>query len=315
MRGLALLVLCALAAPAAAFELGFPNAAVTRTESDPAGTVRLPEAPWSPDAEPPLAEGAIRREVFRVPGAARTTLQLIAGLRDTLEEDGYQIVFTCADASCGGFDFRFQLDILGEPDMHVDLGDYRYALLRATDPTVQPHTVALLASRSRSAGFVHIISVSEPALLSEEPAEAALPTRPAVAVTATSPATGGTLIEALTQNGHAILPDLDFGTGTSELGLGPYTSLETLAEWLADNPFARIALVGHTDAIGSLEGNTALSRRRAAAVARYLVTELGADGTRITASGAGYLAPVSTNLTEEGRAANRRVEVVLLSLN
>ena len=307
MKRLCLMLLLA-ASPAQSLELTLPNSTIVRSETDPAGSVRLPEAPWSPGSIPFLAEGAIRREILRTPGALSTTLQLLDGLRGTLEQEGFVEVFTCADAACGSFDFRFQMDILGEPDMHVDLGDYRYLLMRASDPDADPHTVALLASRSQADGFVHITTVSGAEPVSE--VEATVPEAP---VEPEVPADD--LVAALASQGHAVLPGLDFGTGSAELGPGPYPSLETLANWLSENPSAQVVLVGHTDSVGSLEANTALSRQRAASVARFLSQELGANGGQITSSGAGYLSPVASNLTEEGRAANRRVEAVLLSLD
>jgi OOP family OmpA-OmpF porin len=112
--------------------------------------------------------------------------------------------------------------------------------------------------------------------------------------------------------GHAILPGLAFGTGSADLGEGQAASLEELAAFLKANPDARVALVGHTDATGSLEGNTALSRRRAQAAVDYLTGRHGINAARISAEGAGYLAPVASNLTAEGREQNRRVEAVLL---
>ena len=71
--------------------------------------------------------------------------------------------------------------------------------------------------------------------------------------------------------------------------------------------------MGHTDAVGSLEANTALSRRRAEAVRRRLIDIHGADPAQVTAHGAGYLAPLASNLSAPGREMNRRVEAVLLS--
>ena len=302
----------AVAAPAPALDLSLPSARVVRTETEPAGQIRLPVGPWSPGVQPNVETGAIRREVLRVPGAARTPLQLLAGLRAELEESGFEEVFSCASRACGGFDFRFQIDIIGEPDMHVDLGDYLYVVMRAADAGDGPHTVALLASRSRAAGFVHIMTISD----AETPPPAPEPSPDPAEAAGPEPAdASGDLVETLTEAGHAVLPDLDFGSGSAELGGGPYASLETLAAWLGRNPSARIVLVGHTDSVGSLDANTALSRQRAASAARYLTAELGVDPAQIQSSGAGYLSPVASNLTPDGRAANRRVEVVLLSLD
>lgn len=303
--------------PASALELSLPNAVEARSETLPQGRIRLPDAPWSPDSTPATAEGEITRRVLRVPIGAMTPLQLVGGLRTALEEEGFDEVFACANAACGGFDFRFQLDILGEPDMHVDLGNFVYLLMRSPRSDATPHTVSLLASRTQSTGFVHITTVSNPSAppapaVSSVPAQD--PPQPVPEVPHDTP-DAQDIVHSLAFRGHAVLEDLDFATGSAELGAGPYPSLETLATWLTRNPSARVVLVGHTDSIGSLEANTALSRRRAAAVATYLTGPLGVNPAQVQSSGAGFLAPVASNLTEEGRAANRRVEVVLLSLN
>ncbi|MGI9395778.1 MAG: OmpA family protein, partial [Boseongicola sp.] len=94
-----------------------------------------------------------------------------------------------------------------------------------------------------------------------------------------------------------------------------YPSLTSLAAWLKQEPAARVVLVGHTDAVGSLEANTGLSQRRAKAVADQLTTNYGVDPEQLQAAGAGFLAPRASNLTDDGRALNRRVEVILLTLD
>ena len=84
----------------------------------------------------------------------QTTLQILAPLRDQLSEAGYEIIFECAANDCGGVDFRYALDLLPEPDMHVDLGDYRFvAAQRATD--TRPEYITVVVSRTDAHGFVH----------------------------------------------------------------------------------------------------------------------------------------------------------------
>ena len=308
---LALSICLVAAAPASALELALPNSVTVAVEESDAASVRLPEAPWSPGTVVPGTEGAIRKTVLHLPGVQSTTLQLIAPLRAKLEEAGYVQAFSCADAECGSFDFRFQLDLIGEPDMYVDLGNYRYLLMR--HPSNEPHSVALVASPTTNAGNVHITEVSG-ARISETGLEAE----------AVEPDTGedadhgtqkpGTLAAFLLKRGHVVLDALEFGSGSADLGNGPYPVLAELAAWLLDNPSARIVLVGHTDSMGSLETNTTLSRRRAEAVAGRLIEAFGIDPSRLEAAGAGYLSPIESNLTEAGRTANRRVEAVLISV-
>ena len=68
--------------------------------------------------------------------------------------------------------------------------------------------------------------------------------------------------------------------------------------------------VGHTDSTGTVEGNLKLSQDRAQAVMQSLVKDHGIAASRLRSAGCGQYAPVATNDTEEGRAKNRRVELV-----
>ena len=69
--------------------------------------------------------------------------------------------------------------------------------------------------------------------------------------------------------------------------------------------------MGHTDNVGGIESNMALSKRRADSVVTALAGNYGVNRARLTGNGVSSLAPVKTNSTEEGRAKNRRGEVVL----
>jgi OOP family OmpA-OmpF porin len=121
------------------------------------------------------------------------------------------------------------------------------------------------------------------------------------------------LAQALDGQGYFILEDLVFQTGSSELGDDAFSSLSTLADYLNANPSRTVALVGHTDSEGSLAGNIALSKKRARSVVKRLISDLGVNKTQLSAEGNGFLSPRASNLTEDGRAQNRRVEVIVTS--
>ena len=87
-------------------------------------------------------------------------------------------------------------------------------------------------------------------------------------------------------------------------------ALKEVSKLLSSDPGLKLLVVGHTDSVGVLEANMKLSQARAEAVVQALVRNYGVAGTRLKAQGAGPIAPVATNRTEEGRAKNRRVELV-----
>jgi OOP family OmpA-OmpF porin len=107
-----------------------------------------------------------------------------------------------------------------------------------------------------------------------------------------------------------VLEDLVFGSGSAELQKGDYASLRGLADWLKNNPDKTVILVGHTDASGGLSANVALSKKRAQSVRQTLLANFNIPGAQIAADGVGPLAPRESNLSQEGRQKNRRVEVL-----
>ena len=101
-----------------------------------------------------------------------------------------------------------------------------------------------------------------------------------------------------------------FATGKSELGDASRSALKKFASSLAQSPETDVAIYGHTDNTGSREINQKLSEERAQAVSNYLIGQK-IDPNRITTRGLAYDAPIADNSTEEGRAQNRRVEILI----
>lgn len=88
-------------------------------------------------------------------------------------------------------------------------------------------------------------------------------------------------------------------------------ALKEIAALMTQQPQLQLFVVGHTDNSGTLEHNMKLSQARAQAVVETLVRTHGIDRARLTAHGVGPLSPVAPNVTEDGRARNRRVELVV----
>jgi OOP family OmpA-OmpF porin len=281
-----------------------PGREVTR-ESE---SYEVPIGPFAEGAIPTIeVEGQFVQQTWRLEQQSITTLQMLAPMRAQLLEAGYDILLDCAGPECGGFDFRFATRVLPAPDMFVDLFDFRFLSARKDGGDSGARYVSILVSRSGATGYIQVIQVAP-----EGTASLSVTSEPARA-SGLRPDSGLPIADALTSRGHVILSDLNFESGSSDLESGSFASLEELAAFLKSDPGLRIALVGHTDTVGGLDPNIALSKRRAASVVERLVSAHGVPPEQLTAEGMGYLAPIAPNLTQAGREANRRVEAVLLN--
>lgn len=101
-----------------------------------------------------------------------------------------------------------------------------------------------------------------------------------------------------------------FEVDSHALRVEALAELDQLVTFLVEHPAATLEIVGHTDSAGSEQYNLALSLRRAEAVVEHLVTQ-GVDPGRLSAFGLGESQPIADNATREGRAANRRIDVVV----
>lgn len=298
--------------PAYGLDLTF-SGPITQTHSSNEEFVsyKLPIGPYQDGRiQTLIAEGAQRLRAWQIDSATGTTLGIADNLRQQIEAVGFEILYECETQECGGFDFRFDTKVLPEPDMHVDLGNYRYIAAQRLGEAV-PEYLSLLISRSAALGYVQMIRVGGVEDVNTSVDTTA--TRPGPsAERSTSSRVLAPLISRMETQGSAVLQDLAFATGSATLPESRYDTLDTLADYLIANPDRQVALVGHTDAVGALDGNIALSRKRAQSAARRLI-ELGVSQGQVEADGVGYLSPVASNLTEEGRRQNRRVEVILTS--
>lgn len=117
--------------------------------------------------------------------------------------------------------------------------------------------------------------------------------------------------ETLRRDKRVALPGLYFDFGSAVLKPESTTALRTILSAIRMNGAAKLRLEGHTDAIGDANANLALSRARAAAVRTALVKLDASLAARLQADGFGAARPQADNRTLEGRAQNRRVELVL----
>ncbi len=120
-------------------------------------------------------------------------------------------------------------------------------------------------------------------------------------------------VKELKKGAHITIDNVHFKTNSSELSEKSRASLNALVAYLKENPEVHISIEGHTDNVGEAKANMALSADRAYSVLSY-IQHKGIDSSRLRFKGWGETRPIAPNDTPEGRAMNRRIEIVILDL-
>ncbi|MGB5530329.1 MAG: OmpA family protein [Ignavibacteriaceae bacterium] len=118
------------------------------------------------------------------------------------------------------------------------------------------------------------------------------------------------MMSDINAQGRVALYGIYFEFDKSEVKPESDPALKEISKLLAENPKLKLYVVGHTDNVGDFSYNLKLSQSRADAVVKDLISKYGVDKNRLTPAGVGPLAPVTINDTEEGKAKNRRVELI-----
>jgi outer membrane protein OmpA-like peptidoglycan-associated protein len=123
---------------------------------------------------------------------------------------------------------------------------------------------------------------------------------------------GKTMKEQLDEAGRIVTHGILFDSGSDKIKAESYKTLADIGAMLTENPELRLSIEGHTDSDGADAANQTLSEKRAAAARTYLVDTYKVDAARLESKGWGEGQPIDTNDTPEGKANNRRVELVKL---
>jgi len=123
---------------------------------------------------------------------------------------------------------------------------------------------------------------------------------------------GKTLKQQLDETGRIITHGILFDSGSDRIKAESFKTLADIGQLLNENPALRLSIEGHTDSDGAEDYNLDLSQRRANSVRTYLMETYKIDAGRLETKGLGETMPIDTNDTPEGKANNRRVELVKL---
>jgi len=116
--------------------------------------------------------------------------------------------------------------------------------------------------------------------------------------------------QVISSSGRYVTHGILFDTDSDRLKSESAAAIKSIAHGLETNPNLKLQIEGHTDSTGAADHNLDLSKRRAEAVKAVLVSQFKVDAARLTTAGLGATKPIDSNDTPQGRAQNRRVELV-----
>lgn len=257
-------------------------------------------------------EGKTDLYYYKLP-EGRSSLEVLRNYQASLKAKGFQTVFTCAtsDGSCyagrpGHVEMNDPYTFGGAIDNAPELprldGDYirnyftingRYLLSKLSRPEGAVYaSIAFAEGVHGNYAFVRVVETTE---------------MDADKITFVG---AEQMQKTLADSGRISLYGIQFDFDKDAIKSESKPTLEEIAKVLRAEPGLRLDVVGHTDAKGGPDYNLDLSKRRAASVVAALTGDYGIETSRLNARGAGASEPVATNDTEEGRAKNRRVELV-----
>ncbi|MDH7511591.1 MAG: OmpA family protein [Clostridiales bacterium] len=245
-------------------------------------------------------EGKVTQITYSAP-AGRSTLEIYRNYELALKKAGFETLFTVTSKELGewGWDpFANAFAAATSPRSTEYLGAFlggegRYLAAKLTRPEGDIYVALCMAIGWYSNAMVQLD------VIELKPMETGLVTVNAEA-----------LAQDITRTGHVAIYGIYFDAGKTDVKPESEPTLKEIAKLLQQNLELKLYVVGHTDNIGTLTGNMELSKLRAEAVVKTLISKHGIDSKRLHPVGVGPLAPVISNKTDEGRAKNRRVELV-----
>lgn len=260
-------------------------------------------------AQPPLAlEGKLTRLWYEAPGATRS-LELFRNYANELAASGFTALYDSTRDSAAGSYTNFLANFSSGQRDFIKNNRSEYVMYAADASTVRTGTF------QKGNTTVRLVAVDWPkedatykarqgAYIAVDILETKAMEQNMVVVSASE------IGKSLTAHGKVAIYGILFETGKADVKPESKPSLEQIAAFLKAEPTVKLHVVGHTDSVGSFDSNLALSKRRADAVAAALARDYGIASNRLVGNGVASLAPVASNTTDDGRAKNRRVELV-----
>jgi len=250
-------------------------------------------------------EGRVWRITYEMP-ANRSTLEIVRSHEGALTKAGFRPLYQCSGTECAG-PLPKSKYVLSEGVQAAALSDLLMSRAGYSVSGVYKDQRYLAARVARPEGDVYVsllaLNFRTPLVqldvIEVKPMQADLVT-----------VSAATMASEMAARGSVALYGIYFDTDKSDLKPESRPTLAEIATLLKQNAALELIVVGHTDNKGTIDYNLDLSQRRAKAVVAALVTDFGIATKRLDPRGVGLLAPIASNTSEDGRAKNRRVQLL-----
>lgn len=244
-----------------------------------------------------------RTRLFYFAPPDRSALEVFSNYQEALQKAGMSALWTCSDLQCGN-DFASQaLELL-----HLNhLDNTPEASLGFTN-SERPRY--LLGKLARAQGDVYIVVMAADKTDQQRPAIFVLLIESKPMEKGLLTVAANALDQSLISSGKAVIYGITFDFDKADIKPESKPQLDQIAQLLHDHADLKLAITGHTDNQGGADYNQKLSQRRADAIVAALVGSYAVAANRLSAQGLGASAPIASNDSEEGKAKNRRVELV-----
>lgn len=229
-----------------------------------------------------------------------TPILIFKNYEDAFNKAGFSILFEGKnDEELGNNPHEFCWYFYGEDGLNLE----RYGM--AYNPAGTKHAYIVAETKNDNKNIyivIYISNFSNATIITQDIIEEEAPEIGLV--------TAKNIDNGIVSVGHAVLSGVYFETGQSNIKSESNEALKNIAEYLNNHSDKKYIIVGHTDNTGDFDANIKLSEERAASVKNELVNSYQVKSEQLITYGDGSTAPVATNSTEEGKAQNRRVEIV-----
>lgn len=250
-----------------------------------------------------IAAGAVTRVTYHLADPTRSSLEVFRNYERLFVESGWEIAWQGKGKSELGSSFASLYQSLRDNDQLLAYSDSDEYFLVARKST--EGLSALLFVTKYEYGLTRGIKVTKgDPLIQLDVVQSKAMEQKMIIVPASE------MAKAIDDGGRVALYGITFDTNKTEIKPESESTLLEIAKLLREKSALKLLVAGHTDNVGDFEFNRDLSQRRAVSVVEYLKTKHGVDTARLFPFGVSFASPVASNASEEGRAKNRRVELV-----